>query len=58
MPPADDPLAEEFLAVAARIGVEPTVQPYPFERADQALADLAHDRVNGAAVLRMSGISH
>jgi alcohol dehydrogenase, propanol-preferring len=44
---------EEFLAIAARIGIKPTVQVYSFAAADQALADLAHDRVTGAAVLRM-----
>jgi propanol-preferring alcohol dehydrogenase len=43
---------EEFLAIAARIGIRPTTVVYPLERADQALADLAHDRVTGAAVLR------
>ena len=42
---------EEFLAEAARIGVRVTTSPYPMERADEALRDLAHDRVNGAAVL-------
>ncbi|NNN00474.1 MAG: zinc-dependent alcohol dehydrogenase family protein [Acidimicrobiaceae bacterium] len=40
-----------FLEMADRIGIKSTVSPYPFERADEALADLAHDRVNGAAVL-------
>jgi propanol-preferring alcohol dehydrogenase len=44
---------EELLALAPRLGVRATVQPYPFEKADDALADLAHDRVTGAAVLRM-----
>ena len=43
----------EFLAAAARHRVTPTVQVYPFTRADTALDDLAADRVNGAAVLRM-----
>jgi propanol-preferring alcohol dehydrogenase len=42
---------EEFLALAARIGLRPTVTPYRFEQADRALADLAGDRVDGAAVL-------
>jgi alcohol dehydrogenase, propanol-preferring len=42
---------EEFLALAARIGLRVTVQPFPLEEADRALADLAHDRVTGAAVL-------
>jgi propanol-preferring alcohol dehydrogenase len=45
---------EAFLAIAARIPIEVTVQPYPLADADRALADLAHDRVNGAAVLRMA----
>ncbi len=46
---------EAFLRIAARIGIRPTTTPYPFERADDALADLAHDRVTGAAVLRIGG---
>ncbi|TXC98424.1 zinc-dependent alcohol dehydrogenase family protein [Streptomyces sp. ISID311] len=41
----------EFLATAARIGIRVTVSPYPLSRAPQALADLAADRVQGAAVL-------
>ncbi|MFI1157681.1 zinc-dependent alcohol dehydrogenase family protein [Streptomyces sioyaensis] len=41
----------EFLAAAARIGIRVTVSPYPLSRAPQALADLAADRVQGAAVL-------
>ena len=45
---------EELLALAPRLGVHATVQPYPFDRAAEALADLAHDRVNGAAVLHVS----
>jgi propanol-preferring alcohol dehydrogenase len=46
---------EEFLEIAARIPIRPTTTPYPFSAADQALSDLAHDRVNGAAVLRVAG---
>jgi alcohol dehydrogenase, propanol-preferring len=42
---------EEFLRLAAALGVRPTVDPRPFEAADQALRDLAADHVNGAAVL-------
>ena len=41
----------EFLALAERIGIQVSAVPYPFARADRALADLAHDRVSGAAVL-------
>jgi propanol-preferring alcohol dehydrogenase len=42
---------EEFFALAAHIGIRVRTQPYPLSGADQALADLAHDRVTGAAVL-------
>ncbi|MFX4292956.1 zinc-dependent alcohol dehydrogenase family protein [Streptomyces bohaiensis] len=41
----------EFLARAEEIGIRPTVERYPLDRADRALADLAADRVDGAAVL-------
>jgi len=44
----------EFLELAARIPIRVTTTPYPLEAADQALADLAHDRVTGAAVLRVT----
>ncbi len=42
---------EAFLAEAARIGLRVSATPYPMDRADAALRDLSHDRVNGAAVL-------
>jgi len=42
---------EEFLRLAERLRIKVTVTPYAFEEADRALADLAADRVNGAAVL-------
>jgi propanol-preferring alcohol dehydrogenase len=45
---------EEFLALAARIGMRPTTTVYPFEAVDLALGDLAHDRFNGAAVIQLS----
>ncbi len=41
----------EFLALADRFGLQVTTVPYPLDRADEALADLAHGRVTGAAVL-------
>jgi alcohol dehydrogenase, propanol-preferring len=44
---------EEFLRLAGRLGVVATTSPYSFEEADLALSDLANDRVNGAAVLRI-----
>ncbi|MCY9784547.1 zinc-binding alcohol dehydrogenase family protein [Nocardiopsis sp. EMB25] len=43
--------AREFLALAAEHPLTVETTPYPFERADHALADLAADRVDGAAVL-------
>jgi propanol-preferring alcohol dehydrogenase len=42
---------EEFLRLAAALDVRATVDVRPFETADQALRDLAADRVTGAAVL-------
>jgi alcohol dehydrogenase, propanol-preferring len=46
---------EEFLLLAARLGLRVHTTPARFEQADLALADLAHDRVDGAAVLVMDG---
>src|SRR6185437_1251848 len=45
--------AQEFLRLADRLRLRVSVTPYPFEAADQALADLAADRFTGAAVLMM-----
>ncbi len=45
---------EEFLRLAPRLGVVSTTTPYPLERADAALMDLAGDRLVGAAVLEVS----
>jgi propanol-preferring alcohol dehydrogenase len=42
---------EEFLLLAARLRLRVSVQPYGLNEADRALADLAHGRVTGAAVL-------
>ena len=42
---------EEFLRLAAALRVLPTVAPRPLDEADRALADLAGDRITGAAVL-------
>ncbi|MEU7878245.1 zinc-binding alcohol dehydrogenase family protein [Microbispora bryophytorum] len=43
----------EFLRLAALHHPRVTTTPYPFDAAGQALADLAADRVEGAAVLLM-----
>jgi alcohol dehydrogenase, propanol-preferring len=42
---------DEFLEIAAQIGIRVSVAPYPLRRANEALEDLAGDRVNGVAVL-------
>jgi propanol-preferring alcohol dehydrogenase len=47
---------DEFLALAAQIGLRVTTKPYAFGQAAQALADLAADRVNGAAVLQVGNV--
>jgi propanol-preferring alcohol dehydrogenase len=44
---------EELLRLAPRLGVVATTTPYPLERADTALSDLAADRLIGAAVLEV-----
>ena len=44
---------EEFLRIAARIGIRVETHAYELEQADAALRDLAHDRFTGAAVLHM-----
>ncbi|HEX9526456.1 MAG TPA: zinc-binding dehydrogenase, partial [Streptosporangiaceae bacterium] len=43
--------AEEFLRLARQLRLRVTITPYSLGQASQALADLAADRVNGAAVL-------
>lgn len=45
---------QEFLAIAARIGIQVATTPYPLEAADQALADLSQGRFAGAAVLKVA----
>jgi alcohol dehydrogenase, propanol-preferring len=42
---------EEFLALAPKAGVATEVVTYPLEQANEALADLRHGRLTGAAVL-------
>jgi propanol-preferring alcohol dehydrogenase len=46
---------EQFLRLADRLGLKVTTTPYPLDAADRALADLAADRVSGAAVLTPAG---
>ncbi|MDX6228870.1 MAG: alcohol dehydrogenase, propanol-preferring [Frankiales bacterium] len=42
---------EEFLGLAERFAIRPTTVGYPMASAPEALADLAHGRFSGAAVL-------
>jgi propanol-preferring alcohol dehydrogenase len=44
---------EDLLALATRIPLQVTTTPYDFSDALRALADVAHDRLTGAAVLRV-----
>ena len=46
---------EELLRLATRIPLQISTTAYDFPKADQALADLAHGRFAGAAVLRIEG---
>ncbi|MFP5218409.1 MAG: zinc-dependent alcohol dehydrogenase family protein [Actinomycetes bacterium] len=46
---------EDLLAFAADHRLDVVTVPYPFDRADRALEDLAADRVTGAAVLHVDG---
>jgi propanol-preferring alcohol dehydrogenase len=45
---------EEFLRIAARIPIAVSTTPYPLREAPAALRALAHDQVNGAAVLEVA----
>jgi len=44
---------EEFLALAPKIPVGTSVEIFPLERANEALARVREGRINGAAVLAM-----
>ncbi len=46
--------AEEFMALAATAGVRTTLETYPLEDANEALAAIKSDSVRGAAVLTIS----
>ncbi|TIC87845.1 zinc-binding alcohol dehydrogenase family protein [Nocardioides sp. GY 10113] len=45
----------ELMRLAARLGVAATVTTYPLDRAEDAVRDLAADRVHGVAVLDLRG---
>ena len=45
--------AQDFLALAAEIPVEPEIQEFKLEEANEVLALLKQSRIKGAAVLKM-----
>jgi propanol-preferring alcohol dehydrogenase len=45
---------EEFLRIAAQIPIEVSTTPFPLTEAPTALRALAHDEINGAAVLDLT----
>ena len=45
--------AEEFLAIAAEIGITPTVEEFPLEDANEVLIRIKHSRLKAAAVLKV-----
>lgn len=47
---------EEFLALAAALGIRSTVAVYPLNSVNAALQDLKASRFNGEAVLKVSGV--
>jgi propanol-preferring alcohol dehydrogenase len=46
--------AQEFLPLAAEIGIEPEVQEFRLEQANQVLALLKQGKIRGAGVLLIS----
>jgi propanol-preferring alcohol dehydrogenase len=46
---------EEFLRLAARLGVRPRTRVYSFDQASAAIDDVDQGRIEGAGVLRVSG---
>lgn len=45
---------EEFLKLAYRLHIQPTVTVYPFDKADEALKRVAKGNIDGACVLKIS----
>jgi propanol-preferring alcohol dehydrogenase len=43
--------AKDFLALATEIGITPRTRIFPLDQANEALAAIEHDQINGAAVL-------
>jgi len=47
--------AEEFLPLAARIPIEPTIEEFPLEQANEVLNSIKNSRLRAAAVLKIGG---
>jgi propanol-preferring alcohol dehydrogenase len=47
--------AEEFLPLAARIPIVPTIEEFPLKQANEVLGLIKHSRLRGAAVLKIGG---
>jgi propanol-preferring alcohol dehydrogenase len=46
--------AEEFLPLAARIPIEPTIEEFPLEQANEVLISIKHSKLRAAAVLKIN----
>jgi len=47
--------AKEFLPLAARIPIEPTIEEFPLEQANEVLNSIKNSRLRAAAVLKIGG---
>lgn len=47
--------AEEFLPIAARIPIKPTIEEFPLEAANEVLVKIKHSQLKAAAVLSVIG---
>ena len=47
--------AQEFLPLAARIPILPTIEEFPLTQANEVLSSIKHSRLRAAAVLRVAG---
>jgi propanol-preferring alcohol dehydrogenase len=46
--------AEEFLPLAARVPIEPTIEEFPLEQANDVLCSIKNSRLRAAAVLKIN----
>ncbi len=46
--------AEEFLTLAAQMQIEPEIQAFTLEEANEALVELKSGKIRGAKLLRMA----